>query len=589
MPLPPEFVEQLKAANRIEDVMGAHIQLKRTSRDYVCLCPFHSEKSPSCHIYTADQHYHCFGCGAGGDVITFVMQYENLPYMDAVRALAQRAGLTVPDSGVSEDSSRLRQRILEINRAAARFFNTTLTRDQKGEKGRMYFSSRRLLPQTITKYGLGYAPDEWQYLTDHLKEQGFTEQELEISNLARRNRSGGLYDTFRDRVMFPIINLRGEVIAFGGRIIDGEGPKYLNSSDSPVFKKSRNLFSLNFAKKTGEKRLILCEGYMDVISLNQAGFENTVATLGTALTAEQARLMKNYADEVLISYDSDGAGQAAAMRAINLLGEAGLRAKVLKIDGAKDPDEFIKSRGAAEFRHIMDKSEGAVNFELRRCEEGLDITSDTGRVEYLKRASEVIASIASSVEREVYISRVAADQNIPTEAVRTQVEGLRRRTEKGSKDRQWQQIRSFAKERSEDPQSIRDPGAFRAEKGIIAYLCRNPDELAYVLNNVSAEDFLTDLNRRIFSDYTALLSSSSQADIMSLQENYSPEEMGRVVSIITEYSELRLDRRSFDDFVKHLRTRRDRSSDKPAAQMSEDELLDLQKRLLASKKNGVGK
>ncbi|MBQ8979163.1 MAG: hypothetical protein IJ080_05295, partial [Oscillospiraceae bacterium] len=250
---------------------------------------------------------------------------------------------------------------------------------------------------------------------------------------------------------------------------------------------------------------------------------------------------------------------------------------------------FIKSRGAAEFRHIMDKSEGAVNFELRRCEEGLDITSDTGRVEYLKRASEVIASIASSVEREVYISRVAADQNIPTEAVRTQVEGLRRRTEKGSKDRQWQQIRSFAKERSEDPQSIRDPGAFRAEKGIIAYLCRNPDELAYVLNNVSAEDFLTDLNRRIFSDYTALLSSSSQADIMSLQENYSPEEMGRVVSIITEYSELRLDRRSFDDFVKHLRTRRDRSSDKPAAQMSEDELLDLQKRLLASKKNGVGK
>ena len=238
MPLPPEFLEQLKAANRIEDVMGAHIQLKRTSRDYVCLCPFHSEKSPSCHIYTADQHYHCFGCGAGGDVITFVMQYENLPYMDAVRALAQRAGLTVPDSGVSEDSSRLRQRILEINRAAARFFNTTLTRDQKGEKGRMYFSSRRLLPQTITKYGLGYAPDEWQYLTDHLKEQGFTEQELEISNLARRNRSGGLYDTFRDRVMFPIINLRGEVIAFGGRIIDGEGPKYLNSSDSPYSRRA---------------------------------------------------------------------------------------------------------------------------------------------------------------------------------------------------------------------------------------------------------------------------------------------------------------------------------------------------------------
>ncbi|MBR4224777.1 MAG: DNA primase, partial [Oscillospiraceae bacterium] len=397
MPLPPEFIEQLKSACRIEDVMGSSLALKRSSRDYVCLCPFHSEKSPSCHINTAGQYFHCFGCGAGGDVITFVMRYEDLPYMEAIRSLAQRAGMTVPENDANDDTAKLRQRILEINRAAAKFFNATLTKDPKGEKGRLYFASRQLTPQTITRYGLGYAPDEWRYLTDHLKSLGYTEREIELSDLARRSRKGDLYDCFRDRAIFPIIDLRGNVIAFGGRIIDGEGPKYLNSSDTPVFKKSRNLFSLNIAKKTNAKQLILCEGYMDVITLVQAGFENAVATLGTALTSEQARLMKNYADEVIISYDSDTAGQTAAMRAINLLSEAGLRTKVLKIDGAKDPDEYIKSHGAAGFRHIVERSEGAVNFELKRCEEGLDITSDTGRVEYLKRASAVIATIASSV------------------------------------------------------------------------------------------------------------------------------------------------------------------------------------------------
>ncbi len=584
MPLPPDFIEQLKSENRIEDVIGSVVPLKRSSRDFVCLCPFHSEKSPSCHIHTGGQYFHCFGCGAGGDVITFVMRYENLAYMDAIRFLAQRAGMTVPEDNTTDETARLRQRILEMNRESARFFNTILTRERAGEKGRLYFSSRQLSPQTITKYGLGYAPDDWRMLTDHLKGMGYTEDELIASNLSRRNRNDQLYDNFRDRVIFPIIDLRGNVIAFGGRVIDGEGPKYLNSSDSPVFRKSRNLFSLNFAKKTDERRLILCEGYMDVIMLVQAGFENAVATLGTALTSEQARLMKQYADEVIISYDSDNAGQTAAMRAINLLGEAGLRAKVLKISGAKDPDEFIKNFGAAQFRHILESSEGAVNFELGKCADGLDLASDTGRVEYLKRASGVIASIGSSVEREVYISRMAADQNIPTDAVRAQVESLRRKSKKTEDSTNWQKVRTFDKERREDPQAARDPGLFRAEKGILAYIFRNPDELEYVRSNISAEDFGTDLNRRIYKDYIELLESSPQADIMSLQSGYTPEEMSRVTAVMTEYRELRLDRHSFDDFAKLLRSRRERAGLKPAAQMDEDELLELSRRLRASKK-----
>lgn len=582
--IPDEFIRQLKAANPIEEVMGASIPLKRSSRDYVCLCPFHSEKTPSCHVSTGRQFFHCFGCGAGGDVITFVMKYENLEYIEALKYLAQRAGMVLPDDAANSDMARLKSRILEMNRKAAQFYNHILTSSPMGEKGRLYFSSRQLMPQTISKYGLGYAPDSWSALTDHLRSEGFRDDEIVSANLARRSTKGGVYDSFRDRAMFPIIDLRGNVIAFGGRIIDGEGPKYLNSSDTPVFRKSRNLFSLNFAKRSDERRLILAEGYMDVITINQAGFENVVATLGTALTPEQARIMSQYADEVIISYDSDGAGQKAAMRAINLLSETGLRTRVLKIEGAKDPDEYIKKFGSARFRHLLDKSEGAVNFELQKCADGLDITSDTGKVEYLKRAAQVIAEIASPVEREVYISRVAEDQNISAAAVQTQVALLRRKKQKSVTEKQWQSTRTFENRRREDPFAAADAGAFRAEKGVISYLSRHPDEYENVRQTVTADDFVTELNKKIFTLYMDQLSSGDNTDIMSVQGGLTADEMGRVAQIVSEAEELAPDRRAFDDYVSVLKKYADKARQKPASQMTDNDLVELQKKLRTVKK-----
>ena len=549
MPLPEDFIMQLKQNNPIESVMGSYVSLKRSSRDYVCLCPFHSEKTPSCHISVGKQFFHCFGCGAGGDVITFVMKAENLEYIEAVRFLAQRAGMSMPDEAKNNDLSRLKARILEINRMAARFFNQTLMKDSCGEKGRLYFKSRQLSPKTITKYGLGYAPDEWRYLTDYLKSQGCREDEIVAANLARQSQKGGIYDSFRDRVMFPIIDLRGNVIAFGGRIIDGEGPKYLNSSDTPVFKKSRNLFSLNFAKRSDERRLILAEGYMDVIAVNQAGFENVVATLGTALTPEQARIMSQYADEVIIAYDSDGAGQNATQRAINLLSEAGVKTKIIKMESAKDPDEFIKKFGSLRFKQLLDNSDGAINFRLSKCAADIDIESDTGRVEYLKRCVDVLSQIASPVERSVYVSKIAKEQGISRDALDLQINSVIKKRVNAEKKQDWNEIRTFSEKRKADPAAVDHPREYKAEQGIIAYLCVHPEELSFVEQSLSADSFLTDFHKKVYEKLISGMNRSADFNILSLQSEFPADEMGKITAILSEAQELEISRKAAEDYI----------------------------------------
>lgn len=560
MPLPEDFIMQLKQNNPIESVMSSYAQLKRSSRDYVCLCPFHSEKTPSCHVNTGRQFFHCFGCGAGGDVITFVMKAENLEYIEAVRFLAARAGMSMPEEAKNNDLSRLKARILEINRMAARYFNTVLMKEKNGEKGRLYFKSRRLEVKTITKYGLGYAPDSWSSLTDHLKAGGVSEEELIAANLARQGKKGGVYDSFRDRVMFPIIDLRGNVIAFGGRIIDGEGPKYLNSSDTAVFKKSRNLFSLNFAKRSDERRLILAEGYMDVIAVNQAGFENVVATLGTALTPEQARLMSQYADEVIIAYDSDGAGQNAASRAINLLGEAGVRTKIIKMEGAKDPDEYIKKFGAARFGRLLDSSDGAVSFRLKKCGSGLDLTSDADRVEYLKRCVEVLAQINAPVERSVYISRLAKEQGVSKEALESQVNSLIGKKINSEKKKSWNEIRTFSAVRRADPDAAAFPGEYKAEKGIIAYLSKNPDELDFLAEKLPPGLFVTQFNKKVYEKLLFGMKGSADFNILSLQSEFSADEMGKITAILSETDNIELNRSAAEDYIRILKERHEKDS-----------------------------
>lgn len=571
MAFPDQFILELKQNNPIDSVMSSYVSLNRRGRNCVCLCPFHSEKSPSCTVYMDNGSFYCFGCGTGGDVITFVMKIENLSYVEAIKFLADRAGMTMPDEAKNNETSRLKARVLEINRTAARFFHNTLAKSPDGEKGRRYFAERQLSPATITKYGLGYAPDDWHKLSNHLKSQGYTEDELITANLCAKGKNGGIYDLFRDRAIFPIIDLRGNVIAFGGRIIDGSGPKYLNSSDTPVFKKSRNLFSLNFAKKSEEKRLILAEGYMDVIAINQAGFENVVATLGTALTQEQARLMSQYAEEIIIAYDSDGAGQNATHKAINLLSEVGVRTKIIRMEGAKDPDEYIKKFGAARFRQLLDKSGGAIEFELDKCANGLDTNSDEGKIEYLKRCVNVLSDISSPIEREVYIGKLAEANRVSKEMLLQQVEGNIKRRINKAKSQEWTEIRTFQKQYKNNPDSYRHPKEYKAEVGIIAYLANNPDEAEYISSKIAPQQFVTEFNRKVYQVMLDKIKNSSFSDIHSLQSEFTADEMGKITEIAINSKDVNINRNSIEDFVNILMSAADNQVD--VKDMSNDDFL----------------
>ncbi len=573
MAFPEQFIMELKQNNPIDSVMSSYVQLKRQGRNSVCLCPFHSEKSPSCTVYldVSDPHFYCFGCGAGGDVITFIMKIESLDYVEAIKFLAERAGMSMPDEVRNNDSSRLKARILEINRTAARYFYNILTRSPEGEKGRRYFSERKLTAATITKYGLGYAPNGWYNLANHLRSKGFSDQELITANLCKQGSKGGIFDMFRDRVMFPIIDLRGNVIAFGGRTIDGDGPKYLNSSDTPVFKKGSNLFSLNFAKKSDEKRLILAEGYMDVISINQAGFENVVATLGTALTQEQARLMSRYAEEVIISYDSDGAGQNATHKAINLLSAAGVRIKIIHMVGAKDPDEYIKQFGALRFKQLLDKSGGAIEFELEKCRSGLDTETDEGKIEYLKRCVNVLADINSPIEREVYIGKLAEANKVSKDMLSEQVNGAFKRKINKSKAQEWTEIRTFQKQMKSAPDSYKKPKEYKAETGIISYLAAHPEEADDIASRLPPERFATDFNKKVYEVMLEKIKNSAFSDILSLQSEFTADEMGKITEIEINSKDVNINRTVIDDFINILLSAGDNSAN--VKEMSDDEFL----------------
>ncbi|MEG0570990.1 MAG: DNA primase, partial [Oscillospiraceae bacterium] len=372
MQIPSSFISQLVSNCDIEDIISSYVNVKHAGRNAKCICPFHSEKTPSLVVYNDTQSFFCFGCGAGGDVITFIMRIENLGYSEAVEFLARRAGMSVPD-GVDDQTSKLRSTVLEMNKEAARFFNSCLNSDV-GKPGYDYFKKRNISDKIIKTYGLGYAPDSWDKLINHLKSKGYTTEQMYKAALVSKSvKSKNYYDSFRNRVMFPIIDLRGNVIAFGGRVLDDSKPKYLNTADTVAFKKSRNLFSLNLAKNEIKDKIILAEGYMDVITVYSAGFKNVVATLGTALTPEQARLISKYTNQVIIAYDSDNAGQAATQRAINLFSEVGITTKTLNMDGAKDPDEYIKKFGVKRFGLLIDGAENIIEYEFKKLASQCDL------------------------------------------------------------------------------------------------------------------------------------------------------------------------------------------------------------------------
>ena len=553
--LPQDFLYQLKNANPIESVMGSYVQLQRAGSLLKCLCPFHSEKTPSCVVYTdtQDQHFYCFGCHAGGDVITFIMQIEGLGYMDAVQMLAERAGMTVPRDERDNGESQRRTRLLELNRAAARFYYEQLRGPDK--RGLIYLKERALRPEIIKKYGLGFAGDGGFALRDAMKQQGYTDDELLAANLCGRSQKGNLYDKFRNRVIFPIFDLRGSVIAFGGRTIEKDGePKYLNSSDTPVFKKGHNLFSMHFAKKSQSKRLILAEGYMDVIAIHQAGFENVVASLGTALTPDQCRLMRQYAEEVVISYDSDAAGQNATVKAINLLRAVGLRPRILHMHDAKDPDEFIKKFGPPAFRVLLEDAEDAMNFTLDRCKTGADTGTEDGKISALQKAVGVLADIENDMQRDVYLSRVAHDYGVDREILAAQVDTELRKRRKGAKQQQWKNVQNAALMRDPvNPDAADHRKEAKAEERILCYLFRNPDMLEQVQALVKPEQFVTALNRRIYTFLAQQLSQGQTYSISLFGEAFTPQEIAHITGIGVGLEQVELSEKTVRDCAEILR------------------------------------
>ena len=578
MPLPSDFLDRLKSANRIDDVMSGYVHLKRTGRNYKCLCPFHSEKTPSCVVYMdSDEHFHCFGCGAGGDVITFIMKIENLDYYEAVKFLAQRGGIEMPvENQLDDRAAKFKNRLYEINKAAARFFYSCLKTEDGREALSYLIQKRRLAPETIKKFGLGAAPNRWTALKNHMLAEGFSEKELlDASLLSQKN--GRTFDFFVNRVIFPIFDLRGNVIAFSGRTLDpkSQGMKYLNTRETPLYKKSRTLFAMNLAKNSAikSKQLILCEGNVDVITLHQAGFDTAVATCGTAITPEHARLMVQYCDEVFICYDADGAGQKATQAAIDILSAAGLKAKVVKIGGenVKDVDDYINIYGAQRFSALLSNSEGAVMFELNKCKTGLDLETDTGKVEYLKRASEILAKIENNAERDVYISRVANEQKIAKTALESDVSAIMTKKRRSDKKKEWKQIISPYKKKDDiNPEALLHPKEAKAEEGIIAYLLSNPEKLEDILSSAPTGIFITPFNRRVYSAAAEYLKNGAECSISMFGSEFSADEMGKISEIITNMREIPVDAAAFCDYVSVLSDYRP-DSNKPASEMSDDE------------------
>ena len=534
------------------------------------LCPFHNEKSPSFSVSPENGFFHCFGCHAGGDVITFIRRIENLDYVEAVKFLAQRAGMTVPEEGKDNGMGRLRMRIFEANREAARFYHKQLYTPQ-GKKALEYLRSRGLTEKTIIHFGLGYSPSDRFELVNHLRSKGFTAAEMIQANLANESKKGNPYDRFSDRVMFPILDLRGNVIAFGGRIMSDIKPKYLNTSDTPAFNKSRSLFALQFAKNKANGQLILVEGYMDVIALHQAGIENAVATLGTALTQEQAMLLKRYCDEIVICYDSDNAGQNAAARAISILRPTGLKIKVIAVPNGKDPDEFIRSngdKGAAKFRMLIEDSGSDIEYRMKKLRDRYNIEVTEQRIDYVDEVCRIIAAIDSAVERDVYISQLAGETGVEKSAVKSQVDDYLHARRRDSKKQQQRTVRNemSAKNDKINAEKFYNLRAAHAEEAIIALVINNPDAAADVFRRLQPEHFVTAFNRRVYEVLRKRAEAGNDISLADISGAFTADEMSEITSMLVARPREQDIHRAVEEYIAALEQERSRLSPEQMAQ-----------------------
>lgn len=510
-------ISEVSRRNNIVDVVSSYVKLKRNGNNHIGLCPFHKEKTPSFHVSEDKQLYYCFGCGAGGNLFDFVMKVENLDFIDALKFLAQRGGVTLEEEKSSYQQSQeeidLKQRIYDMNVLAARHFVENLF-DKTSVVAHQYVKKRELKKETIIKFGLGYAKDEWNDLYNFLKDKGFTEQEMIAAGLVVQNEKGRIYDKFRNRLMFPIINVRGNVVAFSGRALGDDPAKYMNSPETPVFHKGRNIFNLNLAKQFSQKEgLILVEGNMDVASLYQRGICNAVAGLGTAFTPEQAALLRRYSSQVFVCYDSDGPGQNATLKAVDILTEAGNKVKVVQFSGAKDPDEYILKKGVESFRECIAKAVGAIEYKIMRLRSGYDLTDIEGKVAFVTEAAKILAQIENQIEREAYVNRIAMETDISASAIMTEMNKLIYQAAKKAVKKEQYTDRAFERAPSviEDA-TIQSNSTYKAERMLLNVIFFQRKAFQLAKEEVSPELFSGEENRRIYEAMLTFKSETAEAD-----------------------------------------------------------------------------
>lgn len=580
MAFPASFLTELAARNPIEDVVGQYVNLRRSGANMFGLCPFHGEKTASFSVAPDKGIYYCFGCHKGGSVINFEMEIEGLSYPDAVRALAKRAGMEVPDDEQYQNRYHQQERLWALSKEAAKFFNAQLYAPA-GAEGLAYAQKRGMPKSTLTKFGIGFAPNSWSALCDAMLAKGYTEQELKDSGLVSvSQKNGRIYDRFRNRLMFPIIDIRGNVIGFGGRVMDDSTPKYLNSPETIIFNKRKNLFALNLAKKTKLEYMILVEGYMDAVALHQYGFDCAVASLGTSLTEEHAALLSRYTEQVMLIYDGDEAGQNATKRAIPMLEKAGLQVKVLQMRDAKDPDEYLKKHGADRFRILLEESSNRVEYQLKAIQKKYDLNEDDQRVRFISEAADFVSGLNNAVQREIYGTRAAEAAGITADSMKIEVnKAFKRRIAREKKKQERVDLSPAANLQPKD-RNIRYDNikSAIAEECVISMLLREPSLLAHC-SELSSDSFSSKILGRVFDQLSAARKSDNDVSLAALSD-FSPEEMSHIALTVQRHDGP-ISENAFMDCINTIRM--EHQSETAKAEKSDGDLLALQKRMLAKK------
>lgn len=546
------FLSEVAERNSIEDVISQYVSLsKRSGANLFGLCPFHNEKTPSFSVSPAKQIYHCFGCGKGGGVINFIMEMENLSFPESVEFLAKRVGMAIPEA--EEDAeSRKRERIYALNKDAARFFYEQLS-IPAGKKACAYMAQRKISPATARNFGLGCAPDSWDSLRKAMHAKGYSDAELLSADLIRPGKSGNYYDTFRDRLVFPVIDIRGNVIGFSGRMLGDREPKYLNSKETAVFIKSRNLFGMNIAKKSKSGYILLVEGNIDVVSLHQAGFDSAVASLGTSFTEEQARLISRFTHEVILAYDSDGAGVKASRRAIDILEKLDVKVRVLSIPGSKDPDDYIKANGAGAFRNLIEKSESQMEYILANILSKYDLSVSDQKISYVREAANAVAAVSDGVARQVYAGRISQIASIDSKIIEDEISRRRSALIKRARAGEARSAANPAVSIKTGGVKIKfsNPASAKAEEGVIRLIFLDPSLADPV--PISPEEFSSPELANIYTIILELIQNHSKPEISVLSGRLSSDEMSLLVSIQNSPEILSAGRSTMNDYVKRIR------------------------------------